>query len=68
MISDLLVKNDYRGAGHGKALLKTAEQYTVAQNVRWLRIGALTGNDNAANLYSSLGFKDIYVEMEKSLE
>lgn len=67
LVADLLVRPGHRGSGLGRKLLLAAEDYAVAHNVKWLRIGVLAANRGARELYSSLGFSEFFVELEKRL-
>ena len=67
LIGDLVVLEAYRKRGLGKALLRTAEDYVKERGARWLRIGAVSGNQRAINLYESMGYERSYTELEKSL-
>lgn len=67
LVADLLVRKKYRGAGLGRKLLAVAEDYANDHHVRWLRIAALAGNHSARELYRSMGFSNLFVEFEKSL-
>ena len=68
LITDVVVLREHRGKGHGKALLQAAETYAKKNGVKWLRIGALAPNKSATTLYSSMGFFELYVELEKDLQ
>jgi GNAT superfamily N-acetyltransferase len=68
LITDVVVLQEHRGKGHGKALLQAAETYARDNGVKWLRIGALAPNKSATTLYSSMGFSGLYVELEKDLQ
>ncbi len=68
LVADLVVRQAYRGAGIGRALLESAERYAIDHDVKWLRIAVLAANRSAKELYSSAGFSDLYVEMEKILK
>ena len=67
LISDLVVLEPYRSNGIGTALLRHAEEFAREQGIEWLRIGVLSGNRPALDLYRSLGFADRYTELEKNL-
>ena len=59
---------DFRGRGIGEALLEAAESRARNKSVKWLRIGVLADNDLAWKLYRSRGFRNLYVELEKTLD
>lgn len=67
LVSDLVVTQRFRRMGIGRRLLKAAESYARDRDVSWLRIGALAGNRSAQQLYASMGFSNLYVELEKDL-
>ncbi len=67
LISDLIVLQRFRKLGFGKALLGAAEVYAKSCNARWLRVGAMAANEAARELYTSIGFKEIYTELEKDI-
>jgi len=67
LVSDLVISEAFRGKGFGRQLLDAAESYARACKVKWLRIGFLAGNQSAQNLYTSMGFSNFYVELEKNL-
>jgi len=66
-VSDLVVLPTYRGRGLGRALLRQAEAYTRAQGATVLKIGVLTKNVVARQLYRDCGFTDYRVELVKIL-
>lgn len=67
LIADLVVREKYRGAGLGRKMMAAAESAAMAGNVRWLRISVMAANGAARQLYSSAGFSELYVELEKDL-
>ncbi len=67
LVSDLVVREAFRGQGLGRQLLDAAESYARTRDVKWLRIGVLAGNQSARDLYTSMGFANLYVELEKDL-
>jgi GNAT superfamily N-acetyltransferase len=67
LVSDIVVLQKHRKRGLGRELLDAAETYARTCKVKWLRIGALEGNQAARTLYSSMGFSGLYVELEKDL-
>ena len=67
LVADIVVRQTFRGKGIGRALLKAAENYAIDHDVQWLRIGVLAANRSAKELYSSLGYSNLFVEMEKDL-
>jgi GNAT superfamily N-acetyltransferase len=67
LVADLLVRQEWRGAGLGRKLLVVAEDYANDHHVKWLRVAALAGNRSAGELYQSRGFSELFVEFEKNL-
>jgi GNAT superfamily N-acetyltransferase len=67
LIADLLVRRDYRGTGLGRQLMAAAESFAREHGVRWLRVSVMAQNATARKLYTSTGFAEIYVELEKDL-
>lgn len=67
LVADLVVRKAFRGSGLGKKLMHAAEEYARDDGVRWLRISVMAANRGARQLYSALGFDEIYVELEKDL-
>ena len=67
LVSDIVVNQQHRGHGIGRALLAAAEDYARLQDAKWLRISVMARNAPAKALYEQYGFDPLYVEMEKSL-
>jgi len=67
LVADLLVRNAHRGRGVGRELMQAAEAFASSNDVRWLRVSVMAANHGARKLYASLGFGEIYVELEKRL-
>ncbi len=67
LVADLVIREKFRKLGFGHKLLEAAEAHAMSSGVRWLRVGVLAGNPEAKNLYSSMGFSNFYVELEKDL-
>jgi GNAT superfamily N-acetyltransferase len=67
LIGDLVVLEEYRKRGYGTELLSAAEQEAKASNVKWLRVGVLSENRVASELYLSRGFSPHSVQLEKAL-
>lgn len=66
-ISDLVVLPTYRGRRLGRALLQRAEEYAYVHGATKLKIGVLTKNLVAWQLYRSCEFTDYRVELVKTL-
>jgi ribosomal protein S18 acetylase RimI-like enzyme len=56
LVTDLVVRDGFRRRGLASALLAEAERYARAAGATELRIGVLSGNRAAAELYRSRGF------------
>ena len=56
LITDLIVLERFRRRGFGRALMEAAERYACEQGVSELRIGVLSGNKAAKELYARVGF------------
>jgi GNAT superfamily N-acetyltransferase len=67
LVADLLVRRSYRGTGLGGELMRAAEDFARNGGVTWLRVSVMAANRGARQLYDSLGFSEIYVELEKPL-
>jgi GNAT superfamily N-acetyltransferase len=67
LIGDLVVLEEFRKRGYGTKLLSAAEDEAKANNVKWLRIGVLSSNRVASELYLSKGFSPFSVQLEKTL-
>jgi len=67
LLSDIIVRKDYRGSGTGRQLLEAAENQAREDGARWLRVSALARNKLARELYESIGFSELYVDFEKTL-
>lgn len=67
LVSDLVILQKFRKLGLARRLLAEAESYARACGVKWLRVGVMAENQVAKSLYSSIGFSNIYVELEKDL-
>lgn len=57
-IHDVIVKNEMRGKGLGKALLNKITEIAVDRNYCKITLEVREDNVNAKALYQSLGFKD----------
>ncbi len=66
-VSDLIVVAAYRGRGYGRALLRRAEEYALAQGATMLSIGVLAENTQARRLYNDFGFREKQVQLFKPL-
>jgi len=66
-IDDLIIRQQYRGTGLGRKLIEAAESFARSKKARWLRLSVLAKNVSARQLYSQLGFSELYVDFEKDL-
>jgi GNAT superfamily N-acetyltransferase len=67
LVADLVVRKAHRGTGLGRELMAAAEACARDNDVRWLRISVMAANGGARQMYESMGFSEIYVELEKDL-
>ena len=68
LISDLVVRERFRGRGLGTELLRDAEHYAVTAGARELRVGVLSENRAAAGLYRRAGFRPYLQTLAKCIE
>jgi len=68
LVADLIVRKAHRGTGLGRELMAAAEAHARENGVRWLRISVMAANAGARQMYETMGFSEIYVELEKDLE
>jgi ribosomal protein S18 acetylase RimI-like enzyme len=66
-ISDLVVRETFRGQGIGRALMDVAESRARAAGAALLRVGVLVRNERAARLYRAAGFRDYTIQLQKEL-
>lgn len=66
-VSDLVVRDAYRGRGWGRALLRRAEEYAIEAGATMLTIGVLAENTHARRLYNEFGFRERQVGLLKPL-
>ena len=67
LISDLMVRETYRGQRLGEKLVRAAEAIARENGVTWLRINVLASNHIARGLYQRLGYADYTLDLEKTL-
>lgn len=67
LVSDLMVKKKHQSRGVGRCLLEGAESFARTHGVNWLRVGVLAENQSAQHLYASMGFRALFLELEKDL-
>jgi GNAT superfamily N-acetyltransferase len=67
LVSELLVRREYRRRGYARALLSHAERCATSHGATELRIGVLTGNAPARSLYLDVGFTPYLETLTKPL-
>lgn len=68
LVADLAVREPYRRRGMGAALLGAAEEYALMRGASELRVGVLSANRGAAELYRRVGFAPYLETLSKKLE
>lgn len=66
-VSDLIVSKSQRRHGVGTRLLDEAEAYARAHDLRMVKIGSLSRNFHAKELYRKRGFRDYSIQLVKDL-
>lgn len=61
------VAEEYRGRGHGRALMQQAEHITLAAGARSLGLHVFAANTPALRLYESLGYRATQYNLAKNL-
>ena len=64
---DVLVDEDRRGEGHGRATMLLAQDYATSHGARTLGLSVFGFNEAARHLYESLGYGTTTVKMSKAL-
>lgn len=67
LVAELVVRDALRGLGIGRALLQAAERHARASGATELRIGVLSDNRPARQLYLSEGFASYLETLAKPL-
>jgi ribosomal protein S18 acetylase RimI-like enzyme len=67
-VTDLIVLEPYRGRGIGRMLLSKAEDYARELGVHRLQLEVTFNNSKARRLYSSYGFENDLIRVEKKLQ
>jgi GNAT superfamily N-acetyltransferase len=68
VVTDLVVRADFRRRGIGEALLREAERWARAAGAAELRVGVLSANRAAGRLYRRAGFKPYLETLTKRLD
>ncbi len=68
LVTDLMVRDKFRNRGIGRRLLEVAEEHATECGARWLRVEVLSNNGAARKLYTSYGFSEHLLSLEKSLK
>ena len=68
LVTDLFVREEWRGRGVGSAMLAEAERLTRAAGLSRLSITVVEGNGNAERLYRTFGFGSYSQSLVKDLE
>ncbi len=66
-ITDIVVAEDRRGQGAGKALVRACEAHLRAGGALRIEIAAMARNDAARAAYEALGYRVSYVVLERYL-
>ncbi len=66
-VSDLVVLDAWRRRGIGRALLARAEAYARSLGMDTIGIGVMAGNREARALYEAREYREVHVELRKSL-
>jgi GNAT superfamily N-acetyltransferase len=66
-VTDLVVREEWRGMGVGRLLLEEAERLTREAGYARLTIGALVANDKAERTYRAFGFEPYVSVLVKTL-
>jgi RimJ/RimL family protein N-acetyltransferase len=59
-IFDIIVDKEHRGNGYGKAIMKGILKETLKKDIHKAYLQVVVGNTIAENLYTSLGFQEVY--------
>ncbi len=68
MVGELYLAPEQRSQGTGRRLLEAGEAFARARGAQRLRVQVLAGNGIARSLYTSAGFHERLIELEKRLE
>ena len=66
-VSDVFVADSQRGRGVGELMMRRAEEWFAAQQIRRLELQVIVNNSGAHRLYERLGWRDELVQMVKEI-
>ncbi len=66
-VTDLVIKEKFRGQGIGTLLMNRAEEYARKQGITEIRITTLAKNDPAKTLYKKLQYQEKEITLSKAL-
>lgn len=66
-VFDVEVGEEYRGRGHGRALMRQAERITLDAGAHLLGLHVFASNTPALRLYESLGYRTTQYNLSKTL-
>jgi ribosomal protein S18 acetylase RimI-like enzyme len=66
-VGDLVVLERFRRHGYGAALMQAAEEFARSRGATELRVGVLSDNQGAADLYRRMGFASYLETLSKRL-
>lgn len=66
-ISELFVRETWRGKGVGRALIEACEAWAKARAISVMMIGVLPGNTRARTIYESSGYSAYAIRLRKYL-
>jgi ribosomal protein S18 acetylase RimI-like enzyme len=66
-VGDLVVTETARGQGIGKLLLQECETLARAADQKYFQLSVLGQNQDARKFYTSAGFEEFYIRLEKKL-
>lgn len=66
-LDEIFIKEDYRGQGIGKLLVKHFLDYYKQNGVKSVRVKCDFKNDDAIEFYKHIGFDELHLELDKKL-
>ena len=66
-IDAIYVKEEERGKGMGRELLKMAEEFLASQGIKWVELDIYERNVQSVGFYEKMGFKILSRRMRKHL-